>query len=210
MTLFLMQWHWQWACGRLSAFLVSFFSDVRGRDHPERCWMIWTQAHWTRSRVGPWLCCSCMGQHTEPRALRSLQLFSLAAFLWSQHLEMFTPRSVFVFISSVHHTRGECVCVCVCFCVGSGKLERIWHEFPKQTKGWWSLINDLLDGTLTHSNSLGGNGDNKRDQCKSVTTWTPHACNKTPWICVQPNKLLQQNNQCFGEPFVPAWARRFN
>lgn len=145
MTYFLLLWHWQWAwcilCTAASGLVV------------QRCKTEIIQAEVNQGPVDkrqsrPCLCCSCVGRHTESLALRPLQLFSLAAFLWSQHLEMFTPLSMFVFISSVHHTRRACVCV------GRGKLEKFWDEFPEQIRGWWSLINYLLDCTLTHFNGL--------------------------------------------------------
>lgn len=154
-------WHSRWAQRRLIVLPVSLASDVRERsssdldpgpvDTQQRRPPAWLQLHGpTHKATGPQV----------PAAV-----FTSSLFVKSALRNVYSPAHVCFHLVCTPH-RGECVCVCVCFSLGSGKLERIQHEFPKQTKGWWSLINDLLDGTLTHWNNLRRNGLNKRRQRK--------------------------------------------
>lgn len=153
---------------RLAALLVSSVSDVRERsssdldpgpvDPEQRRPAARLQLHGpTHKATGPQV----------PAAV-----FTSSLFVKSALRNVYSPAHVCFHLICAPHRRGGALCVC--FSVGSGKLERIQHELPKQTKGWWSLINDLLDGTLTHKkNSLGRNGLNKGDKGKSRKMCSP-------------------------------------
>lgn len=160
MTYFLLLWHWQWAwcvlCTAASGLLV------------QRCKTEIIQAEVDQGPVDkrqsrPCLCCSCVGRHTESLALRPLQLFSLAAFFMkSAFRNVYSLVHVCFYLICAPHQEGLWVCV------GRGKLEKFWDEFPEQIRGWWSLINYLLDCTLTHFNGLGVN--------KAIKQTNAHTC----------------------------------